>query len=220
MIARPAIRSPRPRSAARRRFLGPSLAAVLAAVSLVPTAPRAQSVDDGALLVANKELKDPNFSRTVVLVLRHDDSASIGVVINRVTSLEPAKIFPELAPNLGAYTGSLFRGGPVEPTRTLFLVRGLAAAAVEGPEIVDKVFLSVEPESSPDVSRLADGPDDLRVYAGHAIWGGGQLAREIAQGAWKVVPGTADLVFTAEPTRLWEQLAAGDGVVVDTRVRP
>jgi putative AlgH/UPF0301 family transcriptional regulator len=109
----------------------------------------------------------------------------------------------------------------VEATRVLFLVRGLAAAAVQGPEILDKVFLSGNPESLPDLARLADGPNDLRIYAGHAVWAANQLAREIQQGAWRAVPGTADLVFHAEPAKLWEQLAPpGSGVTADTGARP
>src|SRR5262245_57678996 len=164
----------------------------------------AEAIDNGTLLVASPDLKDPNFAHTVILVLRHDDSATLGVVINRPTSLEPTKMFPELS-DLGGYSGKLYLGGPVEATRVVFLVRGLAAAAVPGPEIVDKVFLSGDPESLPDLARLADGPADLRIYAGHAVWGAGQLARELQQGAWHTVPGTAELVFHGDPTKLWEQ---------------
>jgi putative transcriptional regulator len=193
--------------------------AALAACAL-PVAHAADSVEDGTLLVASPELKDPNFSRTVILVLRHDDSATIGVIINRPTSLDPTKTFPELS-NLGNYTGKLFRGGPVASTQVLFLVRGLAAATVQGPEIVDKVFLSGNTESLPNLARLADGAAELRIYAGHAVWGAGQLARELQQGAWRAVPGTAELVFNTEPTKLWEQLAPpGNGVTADTGARP
>jgi putative transcriptional regulator len=219
--------------ALNRTSLRAVLATVAAAAALTgPAALQAQGVQNGSLLVASTELKDPNFSHTVILVLQHDDRATLGVVINRITSLAPANVFPELQTDLGTYMGTLYRGGPVNASQVLFLVRGLAAAAAQGPEIVDKVFLSGDPESLGDIARLAEGPDDLRVYAGHAIWGAGQLAREISQGAWRVVPGTADLVFTAEPTKLWEQLGAGaDGVVVDsgsaagsvvvdTRIRP
>ena len=198
------------------------LAAVVAAAALGPAAVRAQSVQTGSLLIASTELRDPNFSRTVVLVLQHDDRATLGVVINRITSLVPAKIFPELAAGLGTYGGTLYRGGPVNPSQVLFLVRGLAAAAAQGPEIVDKVFLSGDPESVGDLTRLADGSNDLRIYAGHAVWGAGQLAREIQQGAWRIAPATADIVFTTEPGKLWEELRAvsADGVVVDTGTRP
>ena len=195
------------------------LAVAALGVGVGPAARAADSVDDGTLLVASPELKDPNFSHTVILVLRHDDNATLGVVINRPTSLEPTKIFPELS-DLGSYSGKLYRGGPVEATRVLFLVRGLAAAAVQGPEILDKVFLSGDAESLPDLARLADGPADLRIYAGHAVWGAGQLAREVQQGAWQIVPGTAEIVFHAEPAKLWEQLATpAGGVVADTGAR-
>src|SRR5262249_51790300 len=149
----------------------------------------------------------------------HDDSATLGVIINRPTTLEPTKTFPELA-DLGSYSGKLFRGGPVASTQVLYLVRGLAAATVQGPEIVDKVFLSGNTESLADVARLAAGAAELRISAGHAVWGAGQLARELQQGAWHAVPATADLVFNAEPTKLWEQLAPPTGgVTADTGAR-
>jgi putative transcriptional regulator len=208
----------------RRRFpLAAAAFGWIAAAALAAAAPpafAADTVEDGTLLAASPDLKDPNFSHTVILVLRHDENATLGVVINRPTSIEPTKVFPEI-PDLGGYSGKLYLGGPVEATRVLFLVRGLAAAAVQGPEILDKVFLSGNPESLPDLARLADGPNDLRIYAGHAVWAANQLAREIQQGAWRAVPGTADLVFHAEPAKLWEQLAPpGSGVTADTGARP
>jgi len=168
----------------------------------------AQEAPGGTLLVSSSELGDPSFSRSVVLLLRHDDNGAIGVVINRVTSLSPGKVFPELADNLGKYSGTLYRGGPLAPGRVLFLVRGLAAATVQGPEIVDKVFLSADADALAEITRLASGPDELRIYAGHAEWTAGQLESELKHGAWSVVPATADLVFGDKPQKLWEQLAA------------
>ncbi len=126
----------------------------------------AAGVADGTLLIASPDLADPNFAHTVVLVLRSDTNGTIGVILNRPTTLVPAKIFPELAASVGAYTGKLFRGGPVAPSRLLFLVRGLAAATVQGPEVVEKVFLAGDPEALPDIVRLADGTKELRMYAG------------------------------------------------------
>jgi putative transcriptional regulator len=192
--------------------------AVLAAAALtLAFGASSQELGDGVLLVAGPDLTDPNFSHSVVLVLQHGDAGTIGVVLNRATSLMPVKVFPELEPGIGGYTGTLFRGGPVGPTRLVFLVRGLAAATVQGPEIVDKVFLSGDPETLGEITRLAQTPDDLRMYAGHAEWAAGQLEGEIQQGAWNVVAATADLVF-AEPRKLWDQLATrGDEVVVDAR---
>ena len=180
------------------------LAALAAAYYMTPLA--AQSVGGGTLLVASPGLTDPNFARTVVLVLRNDDNGALGVVINRPTNLEPAAVFPELAEGVGTYQGRLFRGGPVSPTQLLLLVRGLAAAAVSTPEILDKVFLTIDTEALPEMVRLADGTNDLRLYAGHATWSRGQLDAELRAGGWQVVTGTADLVFHADPAKLWTEL--------------
>jgi putative transcriptional regulator len=194
-----------------------------AAVMLCSTVPslEAQTLTTGSLLVASPQLTDPNFARAVVLVLRHGDEGTIGVVLNRPTNLQPTAIFPELAEGVGNYPGSLFRGGPIAPTRILYVVRGLAAATVNGPEVLDKVFLSIDDTSLSDMTRLADGTDDLRLYAGHAAWVPDQLEAEIAAGGWQVLPGTAELVFHEEPGTLWMELEgrAPDGSQVVAQLR-
>jgi putative transcriptional regulator len=197
-----------------------SLAVWLAAAALacgVAAPAAAQTVTTGTLLVASPEMADPNFARTVILVLRSDDDGTLGIMLNRPTNLAPATIFPELKDNFGMYSGTLFRGGPIAPTRLLYIVRGLAAATVGGPEILDKVFLSIDDASLPDMVRLADGTNDLRLYAGHAAWVPGQLQAEIGAGRWQVLPATEDLVFDTEPGTLWSELEgrapSGDNVV-------
>jgi putative transcriptional regulator len=185
-----------------------------AALALLGHAATAAEIADGTLLIASPALEDPTFAHTIVLVLRNDANGTIGVILNRPTSLVPAKTFPELAASVGSYTGKLYRGGPVAPSRLLFLVRGLAAATVQGPEVVEKVFLAGDPGSLPDIVRLADGAKDLRMYAGHAEWMPGQLDREIAAGGWQTRPASEDVVFDANPTALWDTLQKRSGEVV------
>jgi putative transcriptional regulator len=202
-------------SAGRRASFAWLAAAAVACGSAAPAA--AQSLATGSLLIASPELSDPMFARSVVFVLRHDDEGTIGVVLNRPTNLVPATIFPELKDSVGSYAGNLFRGGPIAPTRLLYIVRGLAAATVNGPEVLDKVFLSIDDAALPDMTRLADGTNDLRLYAGHAAWVPGQLQSEINAGGWEVLPGTPELVFHADPGSLWTELegrgASGGNVV-------
>jgi putative transcriptional regulator len=181
-------------------------AAALVACGLAAAPLEAQTIGNGTLLVASPQLTDVNLARAVVLVLQHDDDGTIGVVLNRPTNLVPATVFPELAQNFGGYAGHLFRGGPIAPTRLLYLVRGLAAATVTGPEVLDKVFLSIDDASLPDMVRLAAGPDDLRLYAGHVAWVAGQLQAEVGAGGWQILAGTPEIVFHADPGRLWTEL--------------
>jgi len=205
--------------AARRVSFAWLAAAAIACGTAAPAA--AQTLTTGSLLVASPDLSDPLFARSVVLVLRHDDEGTIGIVLNRPTNLVPATIFPELKDGIGSYTGNLFRGGPTAPTRLLYVVRGLAAATVNGPEVLDKVFLSIDDASLPDMTRLADGTNDLRLYAGHAAWEPRRLQSEINAGGWQVLTGTAELVFHTDPGALWMELegrgASGGDVVAALR---
>ena len=194
---------PRRNTSARARAW---LAAAVVGWGLAAPHANAQTVGNGTLLVASRQLSDVNFARAVLLILQHDENGTIGVMLNRPTNLVPATVFPELAQDLGSYDGHLFRGGPVAPTRLLYIVRGLAAATVTGPEVLDKVFLSVEDTALPDMVRLADGTNELRLFAGHATWAPGQLQAEIGAGGWQVLLGTAELVFDEDPGNLWMKL--------------
>ena len=182
------------------------LAAVALACTFAAAPLAAQTISNGTLLVASPALSDVNFAHAVVLVLQHDENGTVGVVLNRPTNLVPATVFPDLAEGIGNYDGHLFRGGPVAPTRLVYLVRGLAAATVNGPEVLDKVFLSVDDSSLPDMVRLADGTDELRLYAGHAAWVPGQLQAEVNAGGWQILLATPELVFDDDPGSLWQKL--------------
>lgn len=180
----------------------------VAALTFLATSAGAQTLETGSLLVASPGLDDPNFAQSVVLVLRHDANGTIGVVVNRVTSLTPASVFGELEDLLATYDGRLYRGGPLAPTQLLFLVQGLAAAVVDGPTIVDNIFVSGNPQLLPELVALAEGERGLRLYAGHAEWVADQLSSEIEAGSWLLVPGTAELVFHDDPTRVWREALA------------
>lgn len=215
----PPATSQRPRTA----LSGVLAWAAAAALGLAAAPLAAQTIGSGTLLVASPQLTDVNFARAVVLVLRHDENGTLGVVLNRPTNVAPATVLPELAESVGTYEGRLFRGGPIAPTRLLYLVRGLAAATVNGPEVLEKVFLSIDDAALPDMVRLADGTNDLRLYAGHAAWVPGQLQSEIRAGGWQTLPGTPELVFHEDPGSLWTQLEgrapSGDQVVAAAATR-
>jgi len=212
--------SKRFRSLGARAKAWAAVAALACGLAAAPA--EAQSVGAGTLLIASPQLADANFARAVLLVLSHDENGTIGVMLNRPTNLVPATIFPEIAEGVGNYPGHLFRGGPIAPTRLIYLVRGLAAAAVSGPEVIEKVFLSIDDASLPDMVRLADGTDELRFYAGHAAWAPGQLQAEISAGGWQVLRATPELVFHADPGTLWMELEGrgADGANIVASARP
>lgn len=158
----------------------------------------------GAFLVASEDMNDPNFSRTVILLISYGEEGAMGLVINRPTTILPRRIIPGVE-GLSRYNGPMFFGGPVMLDRILFLWRGAEPAGESEP-----VFGGVRVSANRDVlDSLASEPTDasrLRIYAGYAGWAPGQLDLELRQGGWHVVAASEDLVFADKPGAVWKQL--------------
>lgn len=154
----------------------------------------------GRLIVATPALDDPNFERTVILVLDHDEDGALGVVLNRASSVAVEETLPPWE-HLVAHPAVVFGGGPVEPTAVVALGRAVAGVAPDGwMPIVDRIRL-VDLDVDPVLA--ASDLERVRLFAGYAGWAPGQLEDEIAQGAWFVVDATPDDVFTRDPEGLW-----------------
>jgi len=164
----------------------------------------------GRLLVATPSLGDPNFARAVVLVLDHDESGALGVVVNRPTSVPVADVLPSWQP-FTTDPSVLFRGGPVAVDSALGLAVLPGQGDVEPPgwrRVVDGLGL-VDLDAPPEM--LAADMADLRIFAGYSGWGTGQLEDEVEEGAWFVVPGHARDVFSVEPASLWRTVLRRQG---------
>lgn len=154
----------------------------------------------GRLLVATPALADPNFDRAVVLLLDHDEDGSLGVVLNRPTPVDVGDILESWA-DFADTPGVVFQGGPVA------LDAALGVAVIPGEEgplgwrRVHGAIGLVDLEAPPEV--LAAELGSLRIFAGYAGWGPGQLEDEVSDGAWYVVESEPGDVSAPDPERLW-----------------
>ncbi|HEX6995286.1 MAG TPA: YqgE/AlgH family protein [Gammaproteobacteria bacterium] len=209
-----------PCTAPRRPARGWARAALLLVGAALAVSAAAQPrVGQGSLLVATDEIGDPSWSRTVVLVLHHGPNGTLGIAINRPTEVEPKEIVPDLG-DLPGLAHGVFRGGPVQPTQLVFLVRNPPLGMLrDAPRILEDVYASGDLAALPQIIE-AGGGETLRLYAGRVEWGPGQLDSEIADERWTVAMGSADRVFAPNPTLLWQRLrAAGDELLVDGSTR-
>src|SRR4051795_10993060 len=160
-------------------------------------------VHPGGLLVAMPALSDPTFAGTVVYVLDHSDSGTLGVVLGRPSQVEIRDVLPGWC-DLAVEPGVFHVGGPCESDTALCLAVGPGAVADEdGPlrRVAGDVYLI---DLDADPADLQEELTGLRVFAGYAGWSPGQLAGEIAEGAWACVPGTPDDVVSARSgPELW-----------------
>lgn len=130
----------------------------------------------GRLLIATPGLADPNFFRTVVLVVEDDDEGTMGVVLNRSTDLPASHELPFV--DRVADPPLVFVGGPVQPEHGLALAIGAGPFSIEA-DLSDGAAGIVAPDS--------ESIDRIRYFAGYAGWVRGQLQAEIDEDAWWVV---------------------------------
>jgi len=162
-------------------------------------------VAPGALLVAMPSLTDPTFAGTVVFVLDHSDTGTLGVVLGRPSQVEIRDVLPGWA-ELAVEPGVFHVGGPCETDTALCLAVSTAPAGGEEVlrQVAGEVYL-VDLDGDP--AQLHGRLTGLRVFAGYAGWSPGQLAGEIAEGAWACVPGRAeDVLDPVAGPDLWRQV--------------
>jgi putative transcriptional regulator len=152
----------------------------------------------GSLLVASPALSDPNFSRAVLLVTEHSADGAMGLVLNRPLDLSAAEAVPFLA-GLVEVSDVVYEGGPVRPQSVLALAEFSDPSQAAAIAFGDVGFLAADGVESPASKAVVQ----LRVFAGYAGWGAGQLDAEVADQAWFVAPATQRDVFTAAASRLW-----------------
>jgi len=171
----------------------------------------------GRLLVATPSLREPTFHRTVILVLDHGLDGAIGVVLNRPSTVDVGVVLPDWQDHVSD-PPRLFHGGPVGLDGAMG-VAALPRGAGTSPE-VDRVsgrFGLVDLDAEP--TSVAPHVGGVRVFAGHAGWGAGQLEDELAERAWYVVDAVPDDVLTPEPQQLWRRVLrrqGGDLAIVST----
>ncbi|MEU3143559.1 MULTISPECIES: YqgE/AlgH family protein [unclassified Streptomyces] len=163
----------------------------------------------GRLLVATPALADPNFDRAVVLLLDHDEEGSLGIVLNRPTPVDVGDILEGWA-DLAGEPGVVFQGGPVSLDSALGVAvvpggagAGTTAAPLGWRQVHGAIGL-VDLEAPPELLAAALG--SLRIFAGYAGWGPGQLEDELVEGAWYVVESEPGDVSSPVPERLWREV--------------
>jgi putative transcriptional regulator len=167
-----------------------------------------------SLLLAMPQLRDPNFTRTVVLLCEHGPDGAVGFVVNRPTDIRAANAVALDPPPKRDSGLRLWTGGPVETNRG-FLLLGNDPGVEQSQRVGDGFYLT----SSMDVLRplLEANPAELpqrrcRLLLGYAGWGPGQLDQELTASAWLTAPADPELVFGTPAEDMWEAAIRGLGV--------
>jgi putative transcriptional regulator len=152
------------------------------------------------LLVASPKLPDPNFYRSVVLMIQHTDEGALGVVLNRPTNVTVGEVWEQIGEAPCESVEPINLGGPVEgPLLALHQHKKYS----EG-EVLPGVYLATQKDNLRRIVAQTKRP--YRLFSGYAGWGGGQLEGELKLGGWLTTPATLDDVFGAGD-ELWKNVA-------------
>ena len=176
-----------------------------ALIGILPVRASAQTDDlaIGKFLVASRELGDPNFAETVVLLVHYDEEdGAVGLIVNRRTDVPLSRVFPEQAKGR---TDPVYMGGPVQPASALALLKSADKPKDANRVIAGVYLISGKALLEKTLVAKAD-PDAFHVYLGYAGWGRGQLEHEVGLGAWHILPADAATVFHSDPDSVWPRL--------------
>jgi len=159
------------------------------------------SIKKGVLLVASPALGDPNFRESVVLIVEHGEEGTLGVILNRPTEVLLSEVLPDVMALKGT-TYRLFAGGPVQPDQLLMLFR-LKEPQAHARSVFDGVYVGGTPEMLERVILRPKPTEAFKAFAGSAGWAPGQLAYEMHQGAWGILPPDSAGIFDRKPATFW-----------------
>lgn len=190
---------------------------------------QSRSLEDlgaGKLLVASRDLGDPHFAQTVVLLVRQDAQGAVGLILNRRTSVPLSRVLKDLKAAKDR-SDPVYLGGPLEPPNVFALLK--SPSKIEGAEAVfgGVYLISAKNLFEQTISTRPD-PAVFHVYLGYAGWTNEQLRREVELGAWFIFPATACTVFNSDPDSLWPEmiretelkLAGSEPANADPGIRP
>jgi putative transcriptional regulator len=158
----------------------------------------------GKLLVASRELADPNFAETVILLVHYDSEGAIGLILNRRTDLPISQVLAELK-TAKDVSDPVYLGGPVETPTVFALLR--STDKLEGAEHVfgGVYWISTKTALEKTISSRPD-PAVFHVYLGYAGWSTDQLRNEVRLGGWFIFQADDQAVFNGNPDLLWRQM--------------
>ena len=158
------------------------------------------NTEPGMLLIAEPFLKDPNFTRSVVLLCEHKPEGSFGLILNRKTS----HTLEDLIPDLEGMDNAVNDGGPVQRD-TLHFIHQFPMEIPGGTELRDGIYWGGDFELA--IRLLKAGRinrNQIRFFIGYSGWTEGQLDNEIAEHSWLVAPGSRKLIFPSNAAEVWK----------------
>ena len=163
--------------------------------------------NQGQFLVASRDLPDPLFHDSVVLMLPiKEGQLMVGLIINKPSKIKVRDVFPD-SPALQKIDAMAYFGGPVDAD---VVARSAIFRSKTPPKdatlVFGDVYVSFDSDTIAALARNSQQAATLRVFLGRAQWDPAQFENEVARGSWHSLPASVDSIFSAFPENLWRAL--------------
>lgn len=153
----------------------------------------------GKFLLAQPVLVDPNFAKSVVLIVRHDQEGAFGLVINKPLTVNIEQALGDTVESAQGNDAPVYSGGPCQGP--VFAMH--ADPTIGGEEPIAGVYLTTERDAINLL--LFSNAEPVKLFASYSGWSPGQIESELAEGSWSIVQGDAGEAFSVDP-HLWSRL--------------
>lgn len=160
------------------------------------------NLQPGQFLLSNADLEDPNFDRVVICITEYNTAGAMGFVINEVYP----RRFNELVEFKESKPFALYHGGPME-NESLYVLHNNPAIIDNSTKLAENLYLGgdfTQTVQSIDKGKITDA--SIKLFIGYCGWEAGQLEAEIAEGSWRLINGSSELIFSSDPALLWKTL--------------
>ncbi|MFV2067035.1 MAG: YqgE/AlgH family protein [Pirellulales bacterium] len=156
---------------------------------------------EGHLLIASPDLLDPNFVRTVLLIVRHDEEGALGLVLNRPTKTTLKEALREVHDTPCRRDDTLFLGGPCQGSLMALHGQPLLMEI----EVLPTVFFSADSDHLEQL--IAESNGETRFFVGFSGWAAGQLESELQTGSWRTAAARPEHIFSSSHDSLWRTVS-------------
>lgn len=202
------------------RQLAALTALLLCAAVAAGQSRRAGDIGAGKLLVAARDLGDPNFNESVVLLIERNNEGTLGLMINRRTKVPLSKVLTDSSAAKHP-SDPVYLGGPVDGSAVLGLLRSAKKPEDGATALTGDIYVVSTKSFLEKALASSSGDADLRLYVGYCGWAPGQLENEVGLGGWWIFDSDTSLIFNPYPDSVWSRLIGrAEQQIASTRHRP
>lgn len=155
----------------------------------------------GQILISEPLLTDPYFSRSVILLIEHNETdGSVGIILNKKLDLN----FNKLVKDAPKFDSPIFFGGPVE-TSNIYFLHTLGKKIPNSIKVTETLYWGGDIET---VNTLIESKvikkENIRFFLGYSGWSPNQLEEELKTNSWAVVTNFNKNILNTSPIMMWK----------------